>query len=136
MRQFIIFSFIGIINTIVDLLLLNILLLIFNNSTLWQFSIFKCISFIIACSLSYFLNSKFTFKDSYLNLLKYFKFITASLSGVFINILFSTIFFLYFQNIDYNTFIKSTFSAVLGSIFSFIWNYFIYKNFIFNKQNN
>lgn len=133
MRQFIIFSFIGIINTIVDLFVLNILILIFNNSLLWQFPIFKGISFIFACSLSYLLNSYFTFKDKNLNLFKYFKFITASLSGVFINILFSTIFFLYLKDINYSTIIKSTVSAIVGSIVSFIWNYFIYKKFIFNK---
>lgn len=133
MRQFMTFSSIGIINTIADLFVLNILIFIFGNSLLWQFSVYKGISFVFACSLIYISKSHLTFKDKNLNLLKYFKFIIASLSGMFINILFSTLIFSYLQNLHYEIIIKSTISAVIGSMISFIWNYFIYKKFIFKK---
>lgn len=88
----------------------------------------------LACSLSYFLNSHFTFKDNNLNLLKYFKFVAASFYGMFINILVSTLVFYYLQNFHYDLIIKSTISAIIGSIISFVWNYFVYKKFIFNKK--
>ena len=61
--KFIRFAIVGVINTIIDLGLLNILISIFGLAQPFLFSFYKGISFIICALLnSYFMNKRFTFK--------------------------------------------------------------------------
>ena len=56
------FSFVGILNTIVDIAALNILLWIFPTNDIWQILAFNSVACIVAACNSFFLNKYWTFK--------------------------------------------------------------------------
>jgi len=59
--QFIRFVFVGGINTVLDLAVLNLLVYVFAVTNPFIFSVCKGISFIVAVTNSYFMNKYFTF---------------------------------------------------------------------------
>jgi len=87
-KQFIRFAMIGVINTGVDLLVLNFLMFVFDKSEGIHYSLFKAISFSVAVISSYFLNKYWAFEDSgkKQEMRKISQFIAVSIIGALINV--------------------------------------------------
>lgn len=145
--QFIKFAFVGILNTGIDFLVLNVLIGLFgtgNNGNLYF--IFKGISFIAAVINSYLLNKFWVFKhehsapvtssDSQSNSKKELaSFITISVLGLFLNILVSSAVFKFSTSLypSLSQTIWANVGALTGTITVLIFNFFGYKLFVFKK---
>lgn len=131
--KFIRFAIVGVINTIIDLGLLNILISIFGLAQPFLFSFYKGISFICALLNSYFMNKRFTFKVKENKKYTFHLFIFFSLVGFIINVVSSSLLFyiLSANQISLNTYIIATLSGIFGTILGFLINYINYNYFVF-----
>lgn len=131
--KFIRFVVVGIINTSIDLGLLNILIAIFGVSQPFLFSFYKAISFIFALLNSYFMNKSFTFKIEENKRQTFYLFIFFSLIGLMVNVVSSSLlfYFLSSSHISFNTHIVATFSGIFGAILGLLINYINYNYFVF-----
>jgi len=127
------FLVVGILNTLIDLSVLNLLVFILNVSNPFIFSICKGFSFMIAVINSYFMNKYFTFRKKDLQNKNFYLFVIISVIGLIINIIISGILFyllgVYSNIIPFN--LIATVSGIIGAIFSMIINYICYSYFVF-----
>jgi len=135
--QFFKFCAVGILNTLVDLGVLNILIWFSGTAKGLPYSIFKGISFIVAVINSYFCNKFWTFnKKSRIKLKEEFlKFFIVSLVGLAINVAVASS----MVNIigpQFNLSEKSwaNMGAILASLVGLIWNFIGYNFFVFNTS--
>jgi putative flippase GtrA len=135
------FVLVGILNTLIDLGVLNLLMFLTGiTSGLW-YSVFKGISFITAVINSYIFNRSWTFKGSgQENKNKEFlQFFIISCIGFGINVGVASL----IVNVVANQFVYLGFSskiwANLGALAAtgcgMIWNFIGYKFFVFKKKN-
>ena len=82
-RQFAKFFLIGAMNTLIDLGILNLLILVSGISSGLWYSVFKGISFLVATTNSYFWNKLWTFGS---DKNKFHQFLVISVIGFFINV--------------------------------------------------
>lgn len=131
--KFIRFAMVGVFNTILDLLILNLLISLFSVTDPFIFSICKGISFIFALINSYFMNKYFTFGKKQTSRKDFYLFILLSLIGLIVNVLVSGILFylfgLYPSIVPIH--LVATISGIIGAIFTMFINYFNYSYFIF-----
>lgn len=131
--QFMRFAFVGVVNTVLDLVVLNLLVYIFDVHNPFIFSICKGVSFSIAVVNSYFMNKYFTFNKKETENKDFYLFIIISLIGLVINIVISSLLFyllgLYSSYISVN--LIATISAIIGSSVTMLVNYFGYSYFVF-----
>lgn len=131
--QFIRFAFVGVINTVLDLIVLNALVYIFKVDNPFVFSICKALSFAIAVTNSYFMNKYFTFAKKQSSGKDFYLFIIISLIGLVINISISSAAFyllgLYPNIVSVN--LIATISGAVGAVFSMVINYLCYSYFVF-----
>ncbi len=81
------FVIVGIINTGVDLAVLNALIAISHRGRSGSvYSLFKAISFLVAVVNSYFMNSRWTFRQSVLETTRLPRFLCVSVTGLVINV--------------------------------------------------
>ncbi len=131
--RFIRFSIVGVINTLLDLAVLNLLIYIFSVTNPIIFSVCKGISFSIAVVNSYFMNKYFTFAKKQTSRRDFYVFVLISIIGLLINIAISGISF-YILGLYpeiFSIYIIATISAIIGSMFTMITNYLSYSYFIF-----
>ncbi len=146
MNQFFRFFVVGIVNFIVDISVFSFLIYFFPfgkdvviftffSIVVTLFSVFKFISFLTANINSFFLNRIWTFGSSNKNTvgLEYVLFLFVSLIGVFINVVVFSYVFGYMDRFFNNSFLIANLSAVLGSFFAMVWNFFGYKILVFKK---
>ena len=142
-RQFARFSIVGVINTAVDFLVLNILITIFGLTQQDPHYIYlKAISFTVAVINSFIWNKKFVFKktistkttpsDTHKEI---WKFLIVSVVGLFINTLIAHLMFVVFGKFDQNITprIAANIGALAGSAIVLISNFFGYKYLVFIK---
>lgn len=141
-KQFFRFAIIGVINTGVDLLVLNLLMIIFDQRDGIQYTIFKTISFAIAVISSYFLNKYWAFEDKNKKeeVRKFSQFIAVSIVGALINVgVASLVVSLrpdpFIANMSVDTFnqLWGNFGALCGTAIGLIWNFLGYKFIVFKK---
>lgn len=81
------FAIVGLMNTGVDLAVLNALIAISHRGgSGFMYSIFKAISFLVAVVNSYFMNSRWTFRQSVLESMRLPWFLLVSVAGLVINV--------------------------------------------------
>src|ERR1035437_7656265 len=88
------FLLVGVLNTIVDLGILNVLIWISDsNENTLLYIVFKSFSFVLAVINSYYLNKYWTFHSRTENRSEFIVFFIVSTVGFFLNVLVSTIVF-------------------------------------------
>lgn len=135
-KQFLKFVIVGVINTGIDFLILNIEMLITGITSGPMMFLLNILSFSIATTNSYFLNKHWTFEDKSKTKegFKFAQFLTVSVVGALIN---SAIVYLG------TTFIEPMFGLspnlwanlikLLATGISLIWNFLGYKFIVFKK---
>ena len=133
--QFLRFVLVGMANTLMDLGVLNLLILIFGVPTGATYMVYKFFSFLCALVQSFFLNVHFTFKPEEKNWRMYWKkFLSVSVAGLLINVLVPTLLVvlgLHFT--DLNAHLLANIAALIGVGLSTIFNFFGYKLFVFKS---
>ena len=93
--RFIRFGIVGVINTVLDLAILNFLVYLFKVENSYVFSLCKGLSFVFAVVNSYYMNKYFTFSKKNTTKKDFGLFILISLIGLVVNILVCNIFWNY-----------------------------------------
>lgn len=131
------FGIVGVLNTGVDFLVLNILLSVFSVYSGLLVIVFNTISFSAAVINSYFLNKYWTFQNTEKEAVgsQFGKFLFVSLIGLIIN---TTIVF------GLTTFVSPPFSLsvelwangakILATLVAFVWNFIGYKLWAFSDN--
>lgn len=143
-HQFYKFILIGILNTLIDLGVLNGLILLTAIASGWEFSLFKGISFAVAVTNSYFWNKFWTFKKEgggvapaprSLGVVGEFgQFFIISAAGLGVNVGVASLLVNAvgpFGGVSPQ--IWANIGAVMAIGFSTIWNFVLYKFFVFRK---
>lgn len=138
-KQFAKFFVIGIINTVVDLVILNIETVMTGAKDGYPYAIQKGVSFLVAVTMSYFLNKHWTFQDKEKQGegRKFSQFLFVSIIGMAINITSSTLVVTYLQPALKIGFLTPqlwvSVGALAGSAMGLIWNFVGYKFWVFKK---
>ena len=133
--QFYKFVLVGVLNTFLDLTVLNGLIVISGIATGWHFSLFKGVSFVIAVTNSYFWNKLWTFRvGGKVRSVEFSKFVAISLVGLGINV--GAASFLV-NTVGPLGGIKPQLWASVSSLAAIgittIWNFLGYKIFVFKQ---
>lgn len=135
--QFFKFFITGIVNTIVDFSVFNILILLFGIGGAINYLIFRSISFLAGVTNSFFWNRNWVFKKSSKRKIKgeAFLFFTVALIGFTLNGSVSTLMFVnlshHFSQIP--QIITVNLSAITGLIFVMVWDFWGYKLIVFKE---
>lgn len=142
-EQFGKFILVGIMNTLVDLLVLNVEMAITGIVVGGGYSIEKAISFLFAVTFSYFINKHWTFQDKSKEGegKKMSQFFVVSFVGMLINVTVATIVVTYLQtpvnNLLHLAFLTpkiwGTIGALGGTAIGLFWNFVGYKFWVFKK---
>ncbi|MDP3014962.1 MAG: GtrA family protein [bacterium] len=129
------FAAVGGLNTLLDLGVLNVLILISGIAAGYWYPVFKGISFVIANINSYFWNKHWTFgvSDS-ANIKEFSQFLTVSIIGFGINISAASLMVNIIgapENISLERW--ANIGALSATMISLIWNFIGYKFFVFKK---
>ena len=130
------FAMVGVINTGIDFLILNILMAITNITSGSGLIPLNIISFALAVINSYFLNKKWAFKDpsSGDNTRKFSIFLLVSVLGALIN---TSVLTAFTSGLDPMFGLSSVLWANVGKILatgiSLVWNFIGYKLFVFKR---
>lgn len=142
-EQFGKFILVGIMNTLVDLMILNIEMAITGVVVGAGYSVEKAVSFIFAVTFSYFINKRWTFQDRSKEGegKKMSQFFAVSFVGMLINVTIATVVVTYLQvplnNILHLAFLTpklwGTIGALGGTAIGLFWNFIGYKFIVFKK---
>ena len=143
LTQFLKFAFVGFLNTVIDLVLLNIETIMTGSREGAGFAIQKGFSFFIAVTFSYFFNKRWTFRDNSHKEegKKFSQFIAISLIGMLINVSVATIAVTYLKD-PVNSLLGLSFltdqlwvtiGGLCGTAIGLIWNFIGYKFVVFKK---
>ncbi|MDD3497974.1 MAG: GtrA family protein [Candidatus Moranbacteria bacterium] len=141
--QFIRFAMIGVINTLVDLAILNAETIITGIKDGSGYAIQKGLSFLVAVTVSYFLNKHWAFEDKSKKDegKKFSQFLFVSIMGMLINVSVATITVTYLKapinnllNLSFlNDQVWVSIGALAGTAVGLIWNFTGYKIWVFKK---
>ncbi len=135
------FATTGALNTVVDFLVLNALILAFNPVGGIQgklYIIFKVISFLLAALNSYFLNKYWVFPVARPQgrVKEGGKFLAVTAIGFLFNISGAfLVFHLLTEAHVFTQYIDANIGAVCGTLLVLVWNYFGYKFFVFKESD-
>lgn len=132
-RKFGKFLIVGSINFFIDFAILNLLSLTSGINKGFFVAIFSVVSFLIANINSYYLNSKWTFKD-FNKSSNYKNFLTISVFGVLINILVIYSFTVFINQNYFSDIIWLNISKIVAIGIVIFFNYFGYKKFVFKDK--
>lgn len=137
-KQILKFGTVGILNTLIDVLILNVLVVIFRIYAGWPIAVFNVISFSCAVVNSYFLNKRWTFSDQEQHSRKKIShFLIVSAFGAILN---SSIVYLgttfvhpaaNLRGIAWVNLVK-----VLAILIGLVWNFSGYKIWVFKNHKN
>ena len=131
--QVIKFSAVGVSNTLVDLGIINLLMLVTGIAVGWWFAFFKAVGFFVALANSYIWNHLWTFDAHAHRVGKTVTgFIIVSAGGFLINVGAASL----LVNVVPNVFhvlpqVWATIGSIAAVAFSMIWNFIGYKLFVF-----
>ena len=132
------FTSIGLLNTVVDFAVLNILIFAFGTGENGElYVVIKAISFIAAVINSYLFNKYWVFKGSTRTskIQEGFLFFVVSEMGFILNVSISSGVFLFLSTHTYlNSNLEANAGALIGSISVLLWNFFGYKLIVFKNQ--
>lgn len=137
------FFLVGIMNTLVDLIVLNVEMAVTGIVLGSGYSAEKAISFLFAVTFSYVINKHWTFQDKSKEGegKKISQFLGVSLVGMLINVTIATIIVTYLQvpinSVLHLSFLTprlwGTIGALGGTAIGLIWNFIGYKFIVFKK---
>jgi putative flippase GtrA len=129
------FVVVGVINTMIDFGVLNLLIWLTAISAGIYFSLFKALGFIFANINSYFLNKFWTFgQHSQVGSGEYGKFFTISLIGLLINVgVASLVVNLIGPRFEIGPTLWANVGAAFGSGAGLLWNFIGYKFIVFKS---
>ncbi|KWT86952.1 GtrA family protein [Candidatus Magnetominusculus xianensis] len=136
-KQFISFALIGVLNTFVDLLVLNIETVITGMKTGTPYALQKGISFLFGVACSYYFNKRWAFKDKSTERqgVKFSIFMIISVVGALINVAVAAVSVTYLRPIlNYEVLSAQVWvniGALLGTAAALAWNFLGYKFFVF-----
>ena len=128
---------VGVLNTALDFIVLNILVSFFGTGAHGElFVFFKSISFLAAVSNSYFLNKVWVFNHTGKKSVKEpALFFVISTMGFLINVVISFVAFNFFVRYV-SPFIAANIGALVGTLVVFAWNFVGYRFFVFKKPKS
>jgi putative flippase GtrA len=129
---------VGIANTVVDLGILSLLILISGIAQGVAYSIFKGISFVIAVVHSYFWNKHWTFGAVKATKTKqeFSQFFIVSVVGFAINVgIASLVVNIIGPRFGISNELWATIGAAIGSVIGLVWNFIGYKLIVFKEKN-
>jgi len=138
-QQIIKFVVVGVINTAIDLAVLNLLIYFSHTGRSGlTYSFFKGISFLVALFNSYLMNRAWTFSGSRKKgiHIEFSQFLIISLIGFGINVAVASVFVTYVHPLNRFLGIWPSVGALIGTVFGLIWNYIGYKYFVFIKEDS
>lgn len=130
------FLLVGVLNTLIDLGILNILIWISGIAMGAWYSVFKGISFVIATINSYFWNKHWTFKkrEESFSSKEFSKFLIMTAIGLFINVsIASFVVNVIGPQFDISKEMWATIGAFLATLLAWVWNFFSSKFIVFKK---
>jgi len=138
------FFFVGVMNTFVDLLILNIETILSGVKDGTGYALQKGASFLVAVIFSYYVNKNWTFEDKSKEQegKKFSQFIFVSIIGMIINVSVATIVVTYLKipiqnaiglKLLLNTQIWVTIGGLCGTFVGLFWNFVGYKFWVFKK---
>ena len=133
------FAAVGAINTALDLLVLNALLLMSpQEEHTASFSMFKAISFLVAVINSYVMNRYWTFAGTTTRntRVEFGQFLGVSLVGLAVNNVVATLVFRHAFVPSRLSAMRATIAALAGSAAALTWNYIGYKLFVFKRRGS
>ena len=140
LAQFSRFVLVGILNTAVDLGVLNFLFLLFGFSGRGSYPLFKAASFMTAVIFSYFANRRFVFPLRAPEQARFpakregLLFFAVSIIGFFINVLASSwAFYLLSSRIGISPKVSANAGALFGTFLVMLWNFAGYKFLVFKR---
>ncbi|MGH7141331.1 MAG: GtrA family protein [Minisyncoccia bacterium] len=136
--EFIAFALVGILNTVVDLAVLNLLLFLFGTGSHDNlYAPFKAIAFLAAVANSYVLNKWLVFRKGGKPKAKEpVLFLVVSIIGFFLNTIISTLVFNLLVPLNATSItLAATVGALVGSAAVFLWNYAGYKFVVFERRH-
>lgn len=134
--QFYKFVLVGVLNTLLDLAILNGLIVITGIAIGWHFSLFKGTSFAIAVVNSYFWNKFWTFrKTKGGGASEFAQFLAVSLVGLGVNVGIASL----FVNVigpqgGVSPQLWANAAAIAAIVFSTVWNFVGYKLIVFKNK--
>ncbi len=142
-KQFLKFALVGVMNTLVDLIVLNTETLLTGVKDGSGYAVQKGFSFLVAVTFSYVLNKHWTFEDKSQEnqARKFSQFLSVSIIGMLINVTTATVVVTYLKpvvnpalNLSFLTDqIWVNIGALSGTAIGLIWNFIGYKFWVFKK---
>ncbi len=138
-RQAIRFCVVGVINTAIDIIVLNGLIAVTGTGhTGPLFTLFKTISFFAALINSYYMNSKWTFASedgpSRTTVSQGAQFVIISVLSSVVNIASASYVATYMRAPAGMQHYWPTVAALVGTVFSFVFNFIGYKYLVFSRR--
>lgn len=131
------FAIVGVINTGVDLVVLNLLIYVTHvGEKGFFYTVFKSISFVAALTNSYFMNKYWTFagKGTSNRIIEVSEFTIISLIGFLINVGVSSLVVNLIPPIIVSEAVWPSIAALFGTAFGLVWNFIGYKLVVFEKK--
>ena len=130
------FFLIGILTTLFDLGIMNILILIFGMFTGWTYNLFKAISFLCATIAKYWANKFLAFekKESKEMKKEFIQFLSITMVSLLINVSVASFVVNTIEpQLGLSTIIWANVGAIIASIAGSLWNFVGYKFIVFKK---
>ena len=125
----------GLVGTMIDFFVFNMLILFFGIGLGFSYLVFKSVSFICATSTTFFLHKRFTFKHNsnhyYEDISKFFLVSTFSFclnSGI------SFVLFIFLSKTSLPLPLSANISVLTGILLATIVNFIGYKHYVFKKE--
>lgn len=142
LREVVLFAGVGVMNTAVDIVVLNLLVLLTHHDQGWWLLLFDGLSFLAGLINSYVLNGRFTFRDSGSgDFGRFLRFVAVNAVGLLINtlIVWTLSPLLGGLVVEGHDKLLSPIMAVnvskgLATVFSLCWNYLAMKYWIFRRE--
>lgn len=130
------FFLVGILNTIIDIGVLNILIALLNVATGFLYAVFKGISFLVATTNSYFWNKFWTFEKRQETAKpgEFLKFLIVTTVGLLINVgVASVVVNVIGPQLGITVKLWASIGAIVAAFFAFVWNFLASKFVVFRK---
>ena len=136
LRQFVKFCLVGGLNTLVDIVVLNLLIFAFPAGRQgWLYSLFKAISFLCAATNSYLVNRRFTFDTkTIISTMQVTEFLFISGVGLAINVGVATTVATFVTPPAFLLAYWPTIAAISGVPVGLVWDFVGYRYIVFRKD--
>jgi glycosyltransferase involved in cell wall biosynthesis/putative flippase GtrA len=131
-KQILKFGIIGIVNTLIDFGLFNLLVALTGIHSGWQVGLLNVVAVITAMTNSFLLNRQWTFYDRDRNTgHSLLRFAVVSSIGILINSLAVAGVALFASSLPVSIYIILNVGKIIGALFSSTWNFIAYRNWVF-----